>query len=231
MGDNAYLLGGLPWILDVMGKGAKEMDGTPFIYKEFKPEVSSTFEAGYKTLIADKLLVDVYAYKSQYKDFIGRKLVVNSIGNIYSIAVNSDNKVKTYGYGAGLSYMLSKTVSLSANFYSDDITDVPKGFISSFNTPRYRANVGVSSAGIGKQKRWGFGMQYKWQDSFNFENDFANGVIDAFSTIDAQVNYKLVKDKAEIRLGGNNIINHYYKNGFGSPAVGGLYYLALRLDL
>ena len=66
---------------------------------------------------------------------------------------------------------------------------------------------------------------------FTFENDFANGGIDAFSTVDAQVNYKIVKNKAELRLGGSNITNHYYKNGFGSPSSGGLYYLAVRFDL
>ncbi|MCW3108372.1 MAG: TonB-dependent receptor [Segetibacter sp.] len=231
IGSNVYLDGGLPWIVEDMGKRVTDLTGAPYTYKEFKPETCNSFEAGYKGLIADKLLIDVYGYISRYKDFIGRKLVINQSGTIYSIVVNSENKVRTYGFGASLNYMVSKSLTATGNFYSDKITDVPSGFIASYNTPPYRANVGISNTGFGKQKRWGFAIQYRWQDSFTFENDFANGDIQAFSTVDAQVNYKIIKNKAELRVGGSNIINHYYKNGFGSPAIGGLYYLAVRLDL
>ncbi|MEJ7588600.1 MAG: hypothetical protein WKI04_13650 [Ferruginibacter sp.] len=231
IGSNVFLLGGLPWINNIMGKQVYETNGTPYIYKEYKPEVASTFEAGYKALIANKLLIDVYGYTSRYKDFIGRNMVVNQAGNIYAISVNSQNKVRTYGYGAGLNYQVTKTVSAAANFYSDKITDVPVGFIASYNTPQYRLNAAISSTGIGTQKKWGFAVQYRWQDKISFENDFANGLLTAFSTFDAQVNYKLLTKNAELRLGGNNITNHYYQNGFGSPATGALYYLALRFNL
>jgi outer membrane receptor protein involved in Fe transport len=229
-GANVFIEGGLPWILLDMGKGVTDLSGQPYVYKEFKPETCSSFEAGYKGLLTDKLMIDVYGYMSHYKDFIGRKFVANASGTIYSIAVNSENKVTTYGFGLGLNYQLAQNFIANANFYSDEITDVPLGFIASYNTPPYRANVGVTNTGFGKQKKWGFAVQYRWQDTFTFENDFANGDIAAFSTIDAQVNYKVVKNKAELRLGGSNITNHYYKNGFGSPEIGGLYYLALRLD-
>lgn len=230
-GTNIYLLGGLPWIIDVMGKGVTDLKGKPFTYKEFKPETSNSFEVGYKGLIGDKLLIDAYGYTSNYKDFIGRKFVVNASGTIFAIAVNSENKVRTYGFGLGLNYQVAANLVANANFYSDKITDVPSGFIASYNTPPYRTNIGITNTGFGKQKRWGFGVSYRWQDKFTFENDFANGNIDAFSTVDAQVNYKIIKTKAELRLGGSNITNHYYKNGFGNPAIGGLYYVAIRLDL
>ena len=64
-----------------------------------------------------------------------------------------------------------------------------------------------------------------------FENDFANGNIDAFSTLDAQVSYKILKNKAQLRIGGTNILNHYYKNAYGNPEVGGLYYASVRVDI
>ncbi len=230
-GSNEYLFGGLPWIVNEMGKAVKDFTGTPYTYKEFKPETCNSFEVGYKGLVSDKLLIDVYGYVSHYQDFIGRKLVINQAGTVYSIVVNSENKVSTHGFGLGLNYLINKNFTATANFYSDKITNVPKGFIASYNTPPYRTNIGIANTGFGKQKRWGFGVQYRWQDAFAFENDFANGGIAAFSTIDAQVNYKIVKNKAELRLGGSNITNHYYKNGFGSPAVGGLYYMAVRFDL
>jgi outer membrane receptor for ferrienterochelin and colicin len=231
VGSNAYLLGGLPWIVEVMGKGVTELTGERYTYKEFKPETSDAFEVGYKGLIGDKILIDAYGYTSGYKDFIGRKLVVNAEGTIFSIAVNSENKVRTYGFGLGLNYQPTPNLVATANFYSDKITDVPSGFIASYNTSPYRTNIGITNTGFGKQKRWGFAVQYRWQDKFAFENDFANGNIEAFSTVDAQVTYKIINTKAELRLGGSNLTNHYYKNGFGSPSIGGLYYLAMRLDL
>jgi len=54
----------------------------------------------------------------------------------------------------------------------------------------------------------------------------ANGPLKAFATVDAQVSYKLEKIKSTLRLGGTNIFNHYYKNAYANPAIGGLYYTA-----
>ena len=129
-----------------------------------------------------------------------------------------------------MDYLFSKNFTASANFYSDKIGNVPNGFIANFNTPEFRCNLGLSSTGFGKQKKWGFALQYKWQDAFKFENDFANGDVNAFSTVDAQVGYKIVKN-AELRIGGTNLTNHYYKSGFGNPEVGGLYYTSLRINI
>ncbi len=63
------------------------------------------------------------------------------------------------------------------------------------------------------------------------ENDFSKGDINAFSTLDAQVSYKILKNKAQLRIGGTNITNHYYKNAFGNPEIGGLYYVSVRMDV
>ena len=34
-----------------------------------------------------------------------------------------------------------------------------------------------------------------------------------------------------IKLGGSNIFNHYYKNAFANPEVGGLYYVSFGYNL
>ena len=62
-----------------------------------------------------------------------------------------------------------------------------KNFITSFNTPRYRFNAGFSNSGLGKDKRVGFNAVYRWQDSFFMEGDFANGNVESFGTVDAQM--------------------------------------------
>ncbi len=240
VGSNIYLLGGLPWINSLlMPKGQTsyairegKITTDPYVAKEFKPETCNSFELGYRGLIEKKLLVDVYGYVSNYRDFIGRTSYFEPQSKtIYSIVVNSDKRVKTSGYGIGLNYLLARNFTASTNFYSDRITDVPGGFIANFNTPKYRLNLGLSNSGFGKNKKLGFAVQYKWQDAFFFENEFGNGNIDAFSTLDAQVSYKWLKNKSQLRLGGTNILNQYYKNGFANPETGGLYYLSVRFDI
>ncbi len=239
VGSNTWLLGGLPWILPVIQpKGSPAyviengaVTNKVYQHKEFKPETCSSFEIGYKALINQKFLLDVYGYTSKYKDFLGRIAVYQPLNQtIYAIVVNSENTVNTHGFGLGMDYLFSKNFTASANFYSDKIGNVPNGFIANFNTPEFRCNLGLSSTGFGKQKKWGFALQYKWQDAFKFENDFANGNVNAFSTVDAQVGYKIVKN-AELRIGGTNLTNHYYKSGFGNPEVGGLYYTSLRINI
>ena len=235
-GSNEYLLGGLPWITALTNpKGGTSFtinDNKPYRYKEFKPEISRSFEIGYKGLVNDKLLIDAYGYLCKYKDFLGRTIIYEpSANHYYSIVVNSDNKVKTYGYGMSLNYLISKSFTASANLYSDKIRDVSTGFISSYNTPAYRLNIGLSNSGFGKRKKLGFALQYKWQDAFRYENDFANGAIEAFSTMDAQISYKILKGKSGIRVGGSNLLNHYYRNGFGSPRIGALYYISLQFQI
>src|SRR5206468_3048972 len=98
-----------------MGKGVTDLNGAPYTYKTFKPETSKSFEVGYKWLIKNKLLIDVYGYISDYDDFIGRKLVINPSGTVFSIATNSENKVRTYGYGLSLDYPVTPAFIASAN--------------------------------------------------------------------------------------------------------------------
>jgi hypothetical protein len=175
------------------------------------------------------LLIDAYGYFGQYKDFLGRNLLYQpSTTQVFSTVINSPEKIKTHGFGLGLDYNLPKDYNVFLNFYSDVLSNIPAGFRAYFNTPKYRLNTGVSNSVLGKNKNYGFNVVFHWQDAFYYEGDFANGPINAYSTIDAQVNYKFLKKKSMmIKLGGNNILNHYYKNGFGHPYVGAVYYISI----
>jgi outer membrane receptor protein involved in Fe transport len=235
------LLGGLPWVKDYMGSKNDVVvevkngvpESTPYVYKEFKPESSNSFEIGYKGLIAERLLIDAYGYFGSYKDFLGRNLLVNtSTGQLFSTVVNSDNNVKTHGFGLGLDYQLQKNFTLFFNSYSDVITKVPSGFQSYFNAPKYRVNAGFTNSGAGKNKRIGYGMTLHWQDAFLWDGELANGPVNAFTTIDAQVSYKLPKlGNSMIKLGASNLLNHYYKTGYGNPETGGIYYLSVAYNI
>jgi outer membrane receptor protein involved in Fe transport len=231
------LLGGLPWVMNYMDAGHQPiylMTPTglqPYVYHEFKPESMRSFEIGYKAWINKKLLIDAYCYWGKYRDFLGRNVLVQpGTGKVFSTVVNSSTEVKTYGFGASIDYKMQKNYSLFANAYSDVITDVPTGFQSFFNTPRYRVNAGFGNDGFGKNQKLGFNIVWHWQDAFFSDGDLASGSVQAFSTIDAQVSYKIIQS-ALIKIGGSNILNHYYQNAYGNPHVGGLYYVSLAFGL
>jgi len=241
VGGDFLLLGGLPWVQQYMNVAKNPVhmfnaDGTiqptPYVFNEFKPETMHSFEVGYKGLIKNKLLIDAYAYAGNYKDFIGRiGLYQPGTGEAFSIVVNSDNKVKTYGFGLSMDYRMKKNYSVFFNIYSDEITDVPTGFKSYFNTPKYRFNAGLGNSGFGKDDRLSFNTLMRWQDSFDWEGELANGPVNSFVTVDAQVSYKFPKVKTTMRLGGTNILNNHYKNAYANPMIGGLYYASFIYNL
>ena len=130
-----------------------------------------------------------------------------------------------------MDYRIGKNYSVFMNVYSDVISDVPEGFKSYFNTPKNRLNAGIANSGLGKKERIGFNIMMRWQDKIDWEGELANGPVDAFATMDMQVSYQLPKIHSSIRIGGTNVTNKYYKNAYGNPRVGGLYYASFIYNL
>lgn len=212
-------------------QGAPKISEVP----DVKPETVQSFEVGYRGLnLGGKFLIDAYGYYGQYTDFIVRFLGIRSTdptGRVFSIPTNSQSEVKTYGFGIGLDYRLPKGFAVSGNFASDNLEDIPAGFISFFNAPKYRSNISISNNGFGFEKRAGFSVSYKWQDDFFYEGDFANGLVPEIHTLDAQVSYKVPSSKSVIKIGANNLLNEYYRNAAGNPSIGGLYYISFGYNV
>jgi outer membrane receptor protein involved in Fe transport len=210
-----------------------------------KPETMQSFEVGYRGIIAKNFLVDAYYYFSKYQDFLGRTAVARgSSGNPenapvdlaspftttnFSFVQNSPTPVKATGWGISAQYHLRKGYSISGNVYSDMLNNVPAGLVTFFNTPKYRYNIGFSNTNV--YKNIGFNIAYKWQDKVYWEGTFGTGTIPSFATLDAQISYKMPKEKILFKLGGTNISNHYYRNAFGNPYIGGLYYLSVGYNV
>lgn len=218
----------------------------PHTFQQLKPESITSFEIGYKGLLMNsKLLIDIYGYFGQYTNFLARKEIIQSkFANvpltpttnadsvqIYSIPVNSPEKVKTYGFGIGLDYRLPRNFVVGVNAASDNLSDVPVNFVASFNSPQYKVNAYFGNTGFGTAKRLGFNIAYRWQDQFFFEGDLANGTLPAAQTLDAQFSYKLPKTKSILKIGANNLLNQYYYNGVGNSFIGGLYYVSFAYNV
>ncbi len=211
----------------------------------YKPESSNSYELGYKGLFEKKLLIDVYGYYSKYQDFIGRISVIQSkSGNPatinpadattytgYSVSVNSANTVNSYGAGLGIDYLLRNNFSLGVNLSTDNIDNPDPTFATYWNTPKYRANVNFSNSGFGYQKRFSFCAQYRWQDWYYTQSDFKQGDVSAFSTVDAQLSYKIMNIRSLVKIGGTNILNHYYTTAYGNPAIGAIYYVSYAYNI
>lgn len=111
------------------------------------------------------------------------------------------------------------------------MVNTPSTVIASINAPKYKGNVSLGNTGFGTAKRYGFNVVYKWQQGFNYVEDFANGDLQAVQTLDAQVSMKLPKSKSIVKLGANNLLNQYYYNAIGNSQIGGLYYISYGFNV
>lgn len=226
---------------------------TPYVFKSFKPETVRSFEVGYRGIVRKKLMIDAYVYFSNYENFLGSVFLLQAkngpqqiaqtdpnkyygpqLGddqtrNVYQMKVNSEGVIRTWGWALGGAYLLAKNYKVNANVSYNKLSHAPEGFFTQFNTPDYRVNIGFGNSNV--YNNWGFNINYHYQNAFLYEGSFAVGNVPAVNTIDAQINYKIPKVKLSFKLGGTNLLNHYYQNAFGNPAVGGLYYLSVGYNV
>lgn len=216
-------------------------------YKDVTPETVYSYEIGYKGVIGKNLLIDAYAYYSRYNDFLVNAAIVQSTavppsGTAYqygayspytsrnlSYVQNSTDVVKSYGWGIGAEYRLFKGYELYGNVYSDMLKGVDANVVTFFNAPKYRFNVGLRNDNV--CHGIGFNVVFKWQDNNYYEGTFVSGTLPYFGWWDAQVSYRPQGTKSTFRVGGTNLGNFYARTGFGSPSVGGLYYISYGYNL
>lgn len=211
-------------------------------YRPLEAETAQSWEVGYKGVFNSRFLVDVYAYYTQYKNFIGRVAVVQPAApgpdgiaglaipaapysNNFSYPQNSDSDVKSLGFGISAEYRFGKGYVFSGNMASDRLNNVEANLVTFFNAPKYRFALSMGNQDV--YKGLGFNLSYRWQDEVYWEGTFGTGMIPSYGTMDAQVSYRIPAAKVLLKLGGSNILNKYYTSAFGNPAVGGLYYVSV----
>jgi len=220
-----------------------------------KPERVRTFEIGYKSLIANKLLLDANYYYNIYNDFILTTRVVKPQTNVlttegsvsqeaaadvingkiqtFILTTNAADKVSSQGATLGVTYQLPHRFTVSGNgtmsFFN--IRNANPARVPAYNTPRYRSNVLFGNHAV--YKNTGFNISWHWQDSFEWYgafNDMRPGKIRAFSTLDVQINHKFPSIKSVVKVGGNNLLNHRIYQAYGSASIGAMYYISLTFN-
>jgi hypothetical protein len=216
------------------------------------PEKQTAFELGYKTEIATRLIIDINAYYSTYRNFIVNTNVVrptlpvqdaNGIINsaaaeeilqgktrTFQLYTNSSTRVSARGVSAGVQYFSRSKFMFGGNLtYAQLNTDnINPNQIAPFNTPRFSSNVSIGHSSLYKQ--FGFNVLWHWQEAFNWYSTFLgnrSGRINTYSLVDLQINKKLPKQNLMIKIGGSNILNNKIAQSYGSPAIGAVYYASL----
>ncbi len=241
----------------VQAFGASVLAGAPkpallqtYPFKDFETEKVQSYEVGYKSLIGNKLFIDAYYYYSTFRNFVGDLIVIQDLQppfspvdllsgttrNVYQMPVNRTEKIKSHGWAAGVNYVLPKNFLIGGNVSYSTLINPGElgGFQTGFNTPRYRTNMTLANREI--VKNLGFSLAWRYQESFLWQSTFVNNQVSvpsyvpAYHTFDAQVSYKLPALKSIIKLGGSNVFNQYYRQAWGNPSVGALYYVSLTFD-
>jgi iron complex outermembrane receptor protein len=225
----------------------------------YDPERVETYEVGYKGLIGKKLFIDAYYYYNRFLNFLGGQVVVQgkspvtltdpvstlqltsgSTRNVYSYPTNSATQLKNAGWAIGAEYVLPGNYMVGANVSSNFLLDqdrIPAGFITFFNTPKYRYNLSFGNRNV-SGTGFGFNVVYRAQDAFLWEGTFGNTeatlrqqtIVPAYSTLDAQVSKKLTGFKSILKVGGTNLTGKLYTQAWGNPSVGSMYYISLTFD-
>jgi outer membrane receptor protein involved in Fe transport len=220
-----------------------------------KSEKVKSYEIGYKGLISKKLLFDINYYYSQYTDFMINTVVARAKSYIlladgsvnpaaaaellgadrqlFQLYTNAADQVSIQGVSAGVTYSLPKNYKLSGNatWIDFNIGEADANNIPAFNTPEWKTNVIFGNPKL--TDKLGFNIAWHWQTSFDWYGTFTEmqpGKVQAYNLLDAQISYRIPSLKTIVKIGGSNITNKYIVQAYGSPAVGGLYYVSLNFD-
>ena len=185
-----------------------------------QPEKVKTFELGYRTTLWNKLYMDAGYYYNIYNDFIGYNIGVtakvagsfidlNSL-KAYRVAANSINQVTTQGFNIGLNFYFGTFFQWNGNYSWNKLNklDVDDPIIPAFNTPEHKFNMGISARDlpIGRLKKTGFNLTYKWIEGFLFEGSPQfTGFIPTYDMVDVQWNCTLDRIHTTIKIGATNL--------------------------
>ena len=206
-----------------------------------KVEQVNTIEFGYKGILFNDLYVDLSAYTSEYTNFIGStRFWGQQSGELPDLAAgegrpsqvwtNASQEVTAYGASIGLNYYWIRPLNFMATYTwsyldTDDLTDP---IIPAFNTPEHKYSLGINGTPF---TNFNYSVNYKWVEEHEYQMPFAEGMIDTYWTLDAQVNYRIPDFFTTIKVGGQNITDNRFIQTYGSPTLGRMIYAAITVEI
>jgi outer membrane receptor protein involved in Fe transport len=213
-----------------------------------QPEEITAFELGYRAQIG-KVTIDASGYYNSYDNFIsqtqtlvplygeagdgGLSLLALQNGDfeVYQVYTNSQEEITSYGGTFGIDTKLAG-FDLGANYTYTVLEDAEdlraRGVRVNFNSPEHKVKLSFGKTDL--FKNFGFGVNWRWSDSFFWEASFADGDVPAYSVLDAQINYSVPKIKSVFKAGGSNLLADEYFQAVGSGLIGSIYYLSWTIN-
>lgn len=160
---------------------------------------------------------------------------LHALGNgnfrAFQLYTNTDLKIQSLGVGIGLSKKMfgNYDFGVSYNYAQFDFDQAKDpGFEAGFNTPKHRVK-----ASVGNEKlfeNFGFNASVRWNNEYLWESTMVDGMIQAATVIDAQVNYSIPSIKSLLKLGATNIGGQEYVQVLGAGAIGQQYFISWTLN-
>ncbi len=171
----------------------------------------------------------------------------------YQVNFNNFNQIYVNGFGLGVDYAIGNGYTIGVNFANQvglitpkdnagnirkdpfgvdivkrkmsnlEVAQVGRNF---FISPENRYNITFSNQKV--TKNIGFSVAYRWTSEMWVEQGNTQGdiLLPSWTSFDASVSYKIPNIKSTIKLGGSNLLNNYYSQGYGLAQIGGLYYVS-----
>ncbi len=218
------------------GFTVRRPDGT--LVREFEPlvpEQNTTWEFGYKGVIAERLFVDVAHYRSRYENFMSPLAILNdpfgigfageapglishaydADGNRVNVPAGTPALMLTYynlgrasvnGIDAGVNYVLTPKVTLRGTVSTIDIS-----------SSEVEAGREEATALNSPELKWTLGASFqdfgrltagftaRHVDEYYFRSGANRGVIPSFSTLDVNLGYRVDRFNTILSLGVSNL--------------------------
>jgi outer membrane receptor protein involved in Fe transport len=149
--------------------------------------------------------------------------IANSDFTVFSITSNSEAIVTSKGFNIGLDtkiagadFGISYTYS-DFDFDQDQYPDFEAGFNTAKN--RFKASLAKENV-IGK---FGYGINWRYNDAYLWEASFADAMIPSRNIIDTQIQY--TTSKSTFKIGAANLTGVEYVSGPGTGTIGSTYFV------
>lgn len=223
-----------------------------FHIEPLRLEEMSSWEIGYRGLVVPRLFLDVSYYISRYNNFIGTKRFIGredgsapsleefaalqrgggpapgtpeyrNRSRVMQVWLNADQPVTSMGFLIGFEYRVARALTLTGNYTWSHIQEV-EDLILGFNTPRHKFNIGVFGEPLANLS---YNANLRWAEGYDFHMPFAEGFIESFTTLDAQVSYHFPAFNTRVAIGGTNLLNQNAVSAYGSAPIGRMLYTSL----
>ncbi len=189
---------------------------------DLKPEENSTIEAGFEVkLLKNKLNVNAVAFYREEKSAI--EYYSNPV-TYESSYFNADGKYNAKGLETNLFYALDEKWSFNANYTFTKVEDkmvnntFPDIKANLFN-PKHKVNAGIDYQFIPKAS---IGINYQYLDKRESFIGYPPVVsqLDSYQLLNATVKFELIKNRINIFVAVNNILNEDFVETLGYSTRG-----------